>query len=107
VAQLITFGRGEKTLFANMNTTNAKLPDTRTWVRAQFIRKHQLLRRKPSRNSSNGLDLMLLLAWVLKKFPENPSEPFVIHYWDLRPWNILVDPKTRDLKAYEFICLNI
>src|SRR5579859_662815 len=94
VAELVNFGRGENIKVANINTTKTRLPSTRTWVRAQFIKKHKLLRRKPSRNSSNGLDLMLLLAWVLKQFPENESEPFVIHYWDLRPWNILVEKDT-------------
>lgn len=97
VAALITRGRGETVRFADANRTNV-LPDTRSWVRAQFIQNHHLLEWRPAMESHNGLDLMLLLAWVVQKFPEN--EPFVIHYWDLRPWNILIDAETHDLKAY-------
>ena len=93
VAALITHGRGEEFRFGEANDINV-LPDTRSWVRAQFIRNHHLLEWGPSKEGDNGLDLMLLL----QKFPEN--EPFVIHYWDLRPWNILIHEETRDLKAY-------
>lgn len=34
---------------------------------------------------------MLLLAWVQNRFSESDTEPFVLHYWDLRMPNIVGD----------------
>ena len=39
----------------------------------------------------DGLDEMLLLSWVLKKLEGTEEQPFVLHYWDLRPPNIILD----------------
>lgn len=39
-----------------------------------------------------GLDLMILQAWAVKCFQNQPSSPrFVLRYWDLRPPNIILD----------------
>ena len=39
----------------------------------------------------DGLDEMLLLVWILKKFEGTEEQPFVLHYWDLRLPNIILD----------------
>lgn len=77
-----------------------RLPDTRNWVRAQFILNHHLLTSDTAPEGYDGMDLMILLAWVVQQFPEEYTEPFVLHYWDLRPPNILVD-KNHNLLAYK------
>lgn len=47
----------------------------------------------------NGLDIMLLMGWVSKRFSELDELPFVLRYWDLRMPNIAVD-EDDNLLAY-------
>jgi hypothetical protein len=60
------------------------------WVKHQFC-KWYLLTPRSSVKPYDGLDLMLLLAWVQNRFFESDMESFVLHYWDLRIPNIVVD----------------
>jgi hypothetical protein len=32
-----------------------------------------------------------LFSWIRQSFAGSDSEPFVLHYWDLRPPNIIID----------------
>ena len=44
-----------------------------------------------SEKSFNGLDKILLLSWLKKQLSASDECPFVLHYWDLRPPNIIID----------------
>jgi thiamine kinase-like enzyme len=77
-----------------------KLPDVRTWVRQQFIQNHELLSSRPSRDGLSGLDLILLLSWVVKKFQAD-SDDFVLTHCDLHPGNTIVDDQ-HNLVGYIF-----
>jgi hypothetical protein len=84
------------------NPIITRLPNTRAWVRARFVFSHHLLTSDTAPEGYDGVDFMVLLAWVLRQLPEEHTEPFVLHYWDLRPPNILVD-KDHNLAAYEYL----
>ena len=60
------------------------------WVKEHF-KAAQLDSSQPSEKLFNGLDKMLLLSWVHKQFIASDNQPFVLHYWDLRMPNILID----------------
>lgn len=64
----------------------------RSWVKARYIENQNLLLSNTSPEGFGGLDTMLLMAWIVNKFPHTANEqPFVLYYWDLRMSNILVD----------------
>jgi hypothetical protein len=57
-----------------------------TWATQQFVTWHLLsVGSSPSEKSFDGLDKMLLLSWVKRKLSASDDQPFVLHYWDLRP----------------------
>lgn len=60
------------------------------WVMECF-KAAQLDSSQPSEKPFDGLDKMLLLSWVRKQFSDSDDQPFVLHYWDLRMSNILID----------------
>ena len=64
--------------------------NTSAWVMEHF-KAAQLDSSHPSEKPFDGLDKMLLLSWVRKQFSELDDQPFVLHYWDLRMPNILID----------------
>ena len=68
---------------------------TNEWVTQQFDYFY-LTWDYPIEEPFGGLDHMLLLAWVRRQFSE--SQPFVLHYWDLRLPNIMID-ENEDLAA--------
>jgi hypothetical protein len=63
-----------------------------TWARRQFV-AHNLLNREfyPLHTPFDGLDMMILLSWLLRKLSDSDNQPFVLHYYDLRPPNIILD----------------
>jgi hypothetical protein len=75
-------------LLGNLTAPEAK--NATDWVKHQFW-KWYLLKPRSSVKPYDGLDLMLLLAWVKNRFSEFDIEPFVLHYWDLRVPNIVID----------------
>lgn len=64
--------------------------NTTAWVKMRF-KAAQLDSPQPSEKPFDGLDKMLLLSWVRKQFSGLDDQPFVLHYWDLRMSNILID----------------
>ena len=72
------------------NLTAPEAMNATDWVKHQFW-KWYLLTPRSSVKPYDGLDLVLLLAWVVNKLSESDTEPFVLHYWDLRMPNIVVD----------------
>lgn len=63
-----------------------------TWATDQFVAWYMLYwGADPSVKPFDGLDNMLLLSWVRRKFVGSDDQPFVLHYWDLRLPNILID----------------
>jgi len=58
------------------------------WAKHQFWAWYLFLQR-PSAKGYDGLDYMLLMAWVSKRF--SSDMPFALMYWDLRMPNIVVD----------------
>jgi hypothetical protein len=77
--------------YVTRNETELKEMSAETWARRQFV-AWQLLYLGPKKSAKpfDGLDKMILLSWVLRKFSE--SVPlFVLHYWDLRMSNVIID----------------
>jgi hypothetical protein len=68
---------------SNLNVT--------AWVNEHFFWQHLLSVPTTSQKPFDGLDKMLLLSWVHKQFSESKNQSFVLHYWDLRFPNIIVD----------------
>ena len=60
------------------------------WVRDRFIYEQDLFSANPSEKPFDGLDKMLLLPWV-RQHSGSDDQPFVLHYWDLRMPNIVLD----------------
>lgn len=76
---------------AERNETELQEMNTITWVRRQFTAWHLLMQGvDPSDKPFDGLDKLILLSWVLRKFSDL-NEPFVLHYWDLRMSNIMIN----------------
>src|SRR5208282_641383 len=67
----------------NLNTT--------AWVNEHFFWQHMLSLSTVSETPFDGLDKMLLLSWMHKQFSESKYQPFILHYWDLRLPNIIID----------------
>ncbi len=77
---------------ADYGGNRLRIPSAATWVSRLFIHRWNLLTSAPSQPPYNGLDRILLLTWVLEQFTgETEHQPFVLHYWDLRVENILID----------------
>jgi hypothetical protein len=74
---------------SNRSTAQLEVLNASVWVREKVfsLSRPWLLSGMPF----DGLDEMLLLSWVLKKFEGTEEQPFVLHYWDLRPPNIILD----------------
>jgi hypothetical protein len=68
---------------SNLNVT--------AWVNDHFFWQHLLSFPTTSEKPFDGLDKMLLLSWVRKQFSASKNQSFVLHYWDLRFPNIIVD----------------
>ena len=70
-----------------------KFPDPVNWAKARFISARRLLTIDPTiSNGFDGLDLFILLAWISKQFASlSRSKEFVLHYWDIRSPNIMVN----------------
>ena len=60
------------------------------WVKKQFIFEY-LNNSTQLEKPFDGLDTMLLLLWVRQRFAGSENQPFVLHYWDLRMPNIIID----------------
>ena len=74
------------------NNTALEAMNATTWVMQQFVTWHLLnVGSRASEKSFSGLDKMLLLSWVKRRFSDADKQPFVLHYWDLRPPNIIID----------------
>jgi len=63
---------------------------TTAWVKEHFTFRY-LSSSRHSEKPFDGLDTLLLLSWVCERFARLEDQPFVIHYWDLRMPNIMVD----------------
>jgi hypothetical protein len=68
------------------------------WAKSQFWTWH-LHNPGHSVKPYDGLDLMLLMAWVINKFSGLDELPFALRYWDLRTPNFMVD-EDDNLLAY-------
>ena len=92
---------------ADLITPGIRFPDDntesthgRSWVKARYIENQNLLSSNPSPQGFDGLDTMLLMAWIVNKFPPTTDQqPFVLYYWDLRMSNILID-EDQSVAAY-------
>jgi len=67
-----------------------------TWARCEFFNCY-LLHNFPIPEPYDGLDAMLLLAWIVKAFSmlDSHNEPMVLHYWDLSIENVMVNGENR------------
>jgi len=72
------------------------LPSFVNWAKARFISARRLLSSDLPPKGLVGLDLFMIMSWVEKQFASfSKSKDYVLHYWDLRPGNILVDRNDR------------
>ena len=73
-------------------SVNSNLSTT-LWIKKQFTAAYldQLTGLGKLQKPFDGLDAMLLLSWVLQRFNSSEDQPFVLHYWDLRTSNIMID----------------
>jgi hypothetical protein len=78
--------------YAIRNRTALETMNATTWVKRQFTANY-LLDPMPysPENLFDGLDVILLLSWLHRKFSESDNQPFVLHYYDLRSPNIILD----------------
>lgn len=76
----------------SMANGNTERTQERNWVKARYIENQNILLSNPSPENFVGLDAMLLMAWIVNKFPITTNQqPFVLYYWDLRMSNVLVN----------------
>jgi hypothetical protein len=63
------------------------------WIKQQFSATYldQFTGLQKVQNPFDGLDAVLLLSWALQRFSAYEDQPFVLHYWDLRTSNIIID----------------
>ena len=80
--------------FEPRNNTVLEAMNATTWAKRQFV-AYYLLPHNTSLKPYDGLDLILLLSWVRRKLSESDNQQFVLHYYDLRMPNILVDEENR------------
>ena len=73
------------------------------WAKHQFWTWY-LLKPKAQNRAYDGLDRMLMMGWVIKKFAGLEDLPFVLHYWDLRMPNIVLDEKDNIIAYEAFAC---
>ena len=72
------------------------LPSFVNWAKARFISARRLLSSDLPPKGLVGLDLFMIMSWVEKQFASfSKSKNYVLHYWDLRPGNLLVDRNDR------------
>jgi hypothetical protein len=76
--------------FVERNITALEAMNATVWAKEQFWALHLIHHGDgPSVKPFDGLDKLLLLSWVRKKLSK--SDHFVLHYWDLRMSNIMID----------------
>src|SRR2546421_11488410 len=71
-----------------------KLPTSNTWAKAKFIATKRLLTTTPLPQGPRfaGLGYFLILGWVSRLMTSsNQSNDYVLHYWDTRTQNIMVN----------------
>jgi hypothetical protein len=63
------------------------------WIKRQFSATYldQFTGLQKVQNPFDELDAVFLLSWVLQRFSAYEDQPFVLHYWDLRISNIIID----------------
>jgi hypothetical protein len=69
----------------------------RAWATALFLQGNGYFftRRSDDRSGFKGFEKLLLLSWLIQKLQEMDNGRFALHYWDLRPNNILVNDNKR------------
>jgi len=82
-------GSYQKWFRNNLSLENG-IPKASEWGRRNFIGPLTLLISNYS-TSLTGYEKMALFTWIVGKLERIDGMPFVLHYWDLRPTNILVD----------------
>jgi len=75
---------------------------TKEWARRRLI--HSSLLLDPNNLDDwddikpfTWVDQMALIIWALSKITETEDLPFVLHYWDLRPYNIIHNSRQKFL----------
>lgn len=68
-----------------------RVPTATHWATHRFYEIQSILTSEPSTPPYDGLDKMLLLAWVTACFAETSNWKFSLDYWDLREENLLFD----------------
>jgi hypothetical protein len=72
------------------NKISGVRPKASEWGRRRFMLATQFF-------SSNftlpltGFNQMAILAWVTEKLESMDGMPFALYYWDLRPYNVILD----------------
>jgi hypothetical protein len=75
----------------SVDPKRGRVPTAIHWATRRFYGTYNLLSSEPSTPPYDGLDKMLLLAWVTACFAETNNWQFSLDYWDLREANLLFD----------------
>jgi hypothetical protein len=73
------------------DTTTTDVVD---WAKQQFWAWHlyePIAKYTKQPKYYDGLDHMLLLGWICKALSGMEDMPFVLHFWDLSPRNLILD----------------
>jgi len=71
---------------------------TKEWAQRTLVSERYLLQTndidqaEPLKNFT-WLDEMALIAWSTLRIAEMEDLPFALHYWDLRPYNIILNDR--------------
>jgi hypothetical protein len=75
----------------SVDSERGRVPTAVDWATRRFFWSFSLLTSEQSTPPYDGLDKMLLLAWVTACFAETNNWKFALDYWDLRESNVLFD----------------
>jgi hypothetical protein len=68
----------------SVDEKRGRLPTALKWATPRFYEFQEVLSSTPSTPPFDGLDKMLLLAWVSECFAQTNYCNFALNYWDFR-----------------------
>jgi hypothetical protein len=86
----------------SVDDKRGQIPTALEWATVRFYEYQKPLSSSPSTPSFDGLDKLLLLAWVRECFVETNYWNFSLNYWDLCKANVLFDDDL-NIAGYPFI----
>lgn len=97
ISQNFSFSQLHESNNGAQNSTYSSSDLLREWARRTLVHATGLLRSNdPDRCDELGpgftwLDQMAVYVWALSSLTRMGDMPFVFHYWDLRPYNVILN----------------